>query len=130
MKEKAITLKTLGEATAQEVFDQVVRHLRSQDKQSIDVESKACCYRGDMGSKCAAGILISDDEYSKDFEDKGWGELLNYTDISCNHKGLIQSLQDCHDFEWVYGWMAKLKIIASEYNLTYPKDCEDWEGQV
>ena len=73
-----ITLKTLPQATAQEVFDQVAKHLLTQMKKSVAkraAESASdskdyCMYRGFDGTKCAAGCLISDDEYKPEFEQK------------------------------------------------------------
>lgn len=62
-----ITLATLAQATEQEVFDQVARHLLAQGVQStmmrLDGVSTTCQYRGEGGRKCAAGALIGDDEY-------------------------------------------------------------------
>jgi len=40
-----ITLKTLPQATAQEVFDQVARHLLTQGKKSISENNQYCMYR-------------------------------------------------------------------------------------
>ena len=65
-----ITLKTLGKATAQEVFDQVATHLLTQNERSLDGAS--CSYRNCDGLKCAAGCLISDDEYDNQMEGIDW----------------------------------------------------------
>ncbi len=54
-----ITLATLPEATAQEVYSQVRKHLLTQKMKSIE-EGKGCVYRGPDGLMCAAGCLISD----------------------------------------------------------------------
>jgi hypothetical protein len=39
-----ITLKTLHNATAQQVFDQVAKHLLEQDKSSRDLDGGFCEY--------------------------------------------------------------------------------------
>lgn len=55
-----ISLKNLHQATAQQVFDQVVGHLRSQGQKSQAVLKlgvvTACVYRNPDGLKCAAGV--------------------------------------------------------------------------
>ena len=59
-----ITLKTLPQATAQEVFDQITQHLLQQGKAAKSVTG-ACRYRIETAEgilKCAAGCLIADDE--------------------------------------------------------------------
>ena len=63
-----ITLKTLPQATAQEVFDQVTQHLLKQGKAARS-GTGACRYRVETRGeilKCAAGCLIADDEYAED----------------------------------------------------------------
>ena len=49
-----ITLKTLAQATEQEVFDQVVQHLREQGVQSQN--ENGCAYRGDGGLMWASWL--------------------------------------------------------------------------
>ena len=63
MKTK-ITLKTLEQATAQEVFDQVAEHMLTQYE--LSMLNDTCVYRGYSGLKCAAGCLIGDDEYNNE----------------------------------------------------------------
>ena len=65
-----ITLKTLPQATAQDVFDHVTQHLLKQGKRSVS-STGACQYRTEQAEgvlKCAAGCLITDDEYNSKFE--------------------------------------------------------------
>ena len=76
-----ITLKTLGQATAQEVFDQVSSHLLTQMKKSINPKNPSLCvYHADSGLKCAAGCLISDDEYTPRMAALGWDLLCEIYD--------------------------------------------------
>jgi hypothetical protein len=60
-----ITLKTLGKATLQQVFDQVANHLMDQGERAATVNSsgRVTCYYRLNDLKCAAGCLIGDDEY-------------------------------------------------------------------
>lgn len=116
-----ITLKTLHKATAQEVFDQVARHLLKQNEKCIIVSSngdESCRYRhGDK--KCAAGCFISEDEYKAEFETHRWKRLVEWGYVTSEHDDLICRLQDIHDFFSVYMWDAQLKNLAEEKNLSY-----------
>mgnify|MGYP003406154580 CR=1 FL=1 len=113
-----ITLKTLSQATAQEVFDQVARHLLTQGKKSISENNQYCMYRGFNGTKCAAGCLIADDEYRSEFEIKTWAELVmgGYV-VSKNHYVLIMKLQSVHDEYNIEDWKSILNRLAEESDL-------------
>lgn len=54
--------------TKQETFDYVVQHLYKQGKPAI--EGDHCRYRTSDGLMCAAGCLIHDNVYQRDFEKK------------------------------------------------------------
>ena len=125
-----ITLATLPTATAQEVFDQVVNHLRQQGEKSIDKNGN-CCYRHtDAGktTRCAAGCLISDDEY-----DQGLMETLLWRPNSHKwvpeehahkwvpeeHAHIIRELQRIHDGCNVDDWEARLEQLAERHGLNY-----------
>lgn len=89
--------------SAQEIFDTVVVHLMHQGWPSyykcggaIDGTIKACAYRGEEGRKCAAGILITDDEY-RGIEGCSWEDMVNKHGFTDEHKSLIQNLQMVHD---------------------------------
>lgn len=94
-----ITLANLAKATEQQIFDQVVSHMLKQGRQSA-LENGLCKYRGPEGLMCAAGCLMSDDEYNPNF-DKGagnWHSLVNKKIVPSHHSMLIRKLQICHDF--------------------------------
>jgi hypothetical protein len=97
-----ITLKTLPQATAQEVYDQVKTHLLTQNQMSL--KGDRCMYRGPNGLKCAAGILIGDDEYSDAMEGVSWPGLIGMLHIPDTHELLIRELQMVHDWEEVEDW--------------------------
>jgi hypothetical protein len=112
-----ITLKTLPQATAQEVFDQVAKHLLTQMKKSV-AKKNYCMYRGFDGTKCAAGCLISDDEYKLEFENHNWSHLsgTKYL-VPEEHCYLITKLQDIHDYYEPEDWRVKLNNLAEKSNL-------------
>lgn len=117
-----ITLKTLPQATAQEVFDQVATHLLKQNKKAIRESDGSCMYRTSSGLKCAAGCLIGDDEYTYEFEWQSWGDLATERIVTDSHFDLIFGLQRIHDNSKPSDWCARLEILAQELGLTMPKD--------
>lgn len=119
-----ITLATLPQATAQEVFDQVKNHLLTQNAKSImeganGADGEGCAYRGVRGLKCAAGCLIGDDEYKLSFENRTWGNLLHEQNFPLHHEALIRRLQYIHDAKDVSNWPYELKELAQEFHLNY-----------
>ena len=117
-----ITLKTLPNATAQEVFNQVAHHLLTQKVRSVGKDSDGnggCKYRGDNGTKCAAGCLIADDEYEPAFEDYAWNSLATVQKVVTNeHSALIQTLQQVHDQVDPVIWQQALDERAERFGLT------------
>lgn len=118
-----ITLKTLPQATAQMVFDQVVNHLRAQGKRS-DNSIGGCLYRNRHGLKCAAGCLIGDDEYLPEMDSMGakdtsWPVLVSSGMVPENHSVLISQLQNAHDQMDILPLEPRLKNIALDFELTY-----------
>ncbi len=70
-----VTLATLSDCTAQQVFNHVARHLLKQNKRSIDKHpdhSDLCRYRNGEGLSCSAGSLMSDDEYKPELNHEGF----------------------------------------------------------
>lgn len=111
-----ITLKTLPEATAQEVFDQIALHMLNQRKKSGDM---ANCYYRFNGLKCAAGCLISDDEYSEWMESNNWNDLVVDGSVPKEHSEMIRKLQSIHDIKDPLEWKTHLREYAEENNLKF-----------
>jgi hypothetical protein len=117
-----ITLKTLPQATEQEIFDQVVTHLITQGKTSMNKKGN-CVYRSPEGLKCAAGCLIADDEYLP-IMDSGclgtsWTNLVADSIVPPNHADFIRELQIIHDKNQPEHTEAYLIAFANEHNLNY-----------
>jgi hypothetical protein len=88
-----ITLQTLSTATPQEVFDQVVSHLNSQEFWILS-------YRDDDVPGCALGCLISDQEWSQigDMNNYApWSYLLIQNLVPPDHFILLTDLQYLND---------------------------------
>lgn len=121
-----ITLATLPEKTAQEVFTHIVTNLAAQKCQSTDYEGN-CKYRGSSGMKCAAGWCIGDDEYDLDLDkriDNSWTGIVDDGVAPENHKSLIQDCQDIHDNFHFGDWENEFTILANRLELEMPK--VDW----
>jgi len=117
---KKVTLKTLAEATAQQVFDQVAKHLLEQGVRSMSEapdEDEFCLYRGPEGLKCAAGCLISDNEYEDGMEGRGWRNLVNNGYASNAHIDIIDCLQSIHDKKEPSTWRKELLEISKRFDL-------------
>ncbi len=117
-----ITLATLPQATAQEVFDQVATHLLTQGKKSFLLRGvrKNCAFRGTYGLKCAAGCLMSDEEYSLDMEGLAWRTLVTEKKVPSEHCELIVRLQYLHDGVTPENWKRELEVLAREFKLRMP----------
>lgn len=115
-----ITLKTLPQATAQEVFDQVAGHLLRQMKQCInnDLSEPVCQYRYN-GLMCAAGCLIAEDEYTPEMEGLEWVSLVGEEFVPGNHEALIMDLQKIHDQWMPDNWARRLEQLAKEEGLEW-----------
>jgi len=116
-----ITLKTLPQATAQEVFDQITQHLLRQGKAARS-STGACRYRVEVQGeilRCAAGCLIADDEYTNRLEGEPWGLLVFNRAVPKKHCGLIKSLQNVHDKCSVREWPKQFERLSGQYKLQY-----------
>lgn len=113
-----ITLATLEKATAQEVFDQVVNHLREQKVPSEDDSGDMCMYRKEKDGvvlKCAAGCLIADNEYDPLMEGSCWESEKFFVPVE--HQELIRSLQKVHDNYSPEDWEYQLYRVTVNYYL-------------
>lgn len=111
-----ITLKTLPQATAQQVFDQVAMHLLNQNAKSI--ANGICQYRAGSLS-CAAGCLIGADEYRPEFEGQSWTYVVAKGLAPPAHATLIRELQHVHDVSGVMTWPWRLKQTAAKFELEF-----------
>lgn len=127
--------------TAQEVFDKVVHHLRTQQGQAVEVlddgDTGVCLYHAPDGKKCAIGVLISDEQYSSGMERAGsvYGLKSGYPDVVRSFTptdvrtpiAFLIELQAAHDTtsSWTndkfnYHGESRLAEIAEGYGLTIP----------
>ena len=114
-----ITLKTLEQATAQQVFDQVVSHLLAQNKKSIKFGTYNNCMYKSNDLMCAAGCLIASDEYEERMENNSWYSLVTLRLVPPYHSSLILRLQEIHDGYQPHQWKEKLILLANNQNLIF-----------
>lgn len=112
-----------SELTRQEVFDIVAEHLLTQRMRSVEPnDASICLYRGQNGLKCAVGILITDDEYSREMEYKNVSVLKNKNLLPerlIPHSGLLTVLQSVHDTPPTKNWKKELKKVCKNYQLQW-----------
>lgn len=109
--------------TKQEVFDKVLAHLRAQGRKALD-DRRQCMYRAPDGAKCAAGCLISDEQYGPRLEGKSANmskvhAALSASGVPEDAMPVVQELQGIHDSHSPDQWEAEFARLAKEYGLTY-----------
>ena len=83
--------------TAQEIFNRIAEHLRTQGRPALD-EAGDCVYRGPNGLRCAIGAIIPDYKYRRSFEHKTINTLLpRHFPRWIKHEELLSDLQELHD---------------------------------
>jgi hypothetical protein len=118
--------------TPQEIYNQVVAHLRQQNSQSLletPLADTACAYRGVDGKKCAVGCVIEDSEYRPWMEGLSIGGILLRLQSSdpcpalCErletHQGLLRGLQSVHDSYTPPELEGKFRRVAVIHDLQY-----------
>jgi hypothetical protein len=124
-------------SNCQELFDQCVTHLLTQNEQGTD-DNDNCVYRGQGGKKCAIGGILPDSLYEPCFENHQASLVLIRikhpranvpTRESCLTNGwllpitktkflkLADELQIMHDEVYVEDWYNSLLNIGKEFNL-------------
>lgn len=102
------------------IFDIVATHLLTQKAKSVN-KYGACMYRGLNGLKCAAGALISDEEYDPKMENMGISGVISrfglYWNMDYADQHFVSRLQHIHDLYAVQDWKAELYSFANYHNL-------------
>jgi hypothetical protein len=112
--------------SAQEVFDQVIAHARTQKvkaQRGGDLDSLRCMYRTPGGLKCFVGALIPDAHYEPKLDEKGYVVadligLFNFEYLK-PHERLLVDLQNVHDDWQPKEWEDRFQIVAGRHGLTY-----------
>lgn len=121
----------------QEIFDKVLTGLRAQAIASISETSNGCRYRGKNGTMCAAGMLVTDEEFDPKWEGRSVDDL----SMRCwwparliDDVPLARALQTAHDSAMprfprkenpdlhdlrINRWEELMAGVAKEFNLNY-----------
>ena len=118
--------------TLQDVVDKVKAHLVAQGRRCLDAD-KLCRYRGEDGTSCAVGCLITDEYYKDSFEGIGIDgpvfkavkcSLGIYPNKECSALyRVLSKLQAIHDASPPEDWPTLDKVISQHHNLSLPIDC-------
>lgn len=120
------------EQTPQQIFDTVVNHLRAQGAKSVALNEDGstqmagsvafCLYRSADGKrKCAAGAVITDEEYLPEMEGNVITAVMDRYKLThlFPHRELLAGLQQVHDFRSVEEWEENFKLVADQMGLIY-----------
>jgi hypothetical protein len=118
-----VTVHNLDEATEQDVFDAIARHLLTQREPSASEDGTSCLYFGPDGKRCAAGCLLT--EPLGKLNDEPWGRLVDAGVAPPHHRALIDRLQTIHDdatcrltLPLMVQWPLRLRALAEELGLS------------
>jgi hypothetical protein len=127
-----ISLATIDDVEPQVLFDYIVNALRKQGCRSLDIGTEFCRYRGSNGTKCAAGHVITDDEYNPNIEGKliqflvvenGKIEYNRIIENTSKNIDILRALQQTHDNFDVKDWEERFNSNAQSLGLKYtPKE--------
>lgn len=109
--------------TEQEIFDKVIKHLYTQKVQAI--RDGDCAYRGENGTMCAVGCLLTDEEYDEEMETMAV-DSINLPERLERHVELLGCLQTIHDHYLVGSnlFTDAVKDLSKVFNLTLPVEVE------
>ena len=111
------------------VFKTIATHMLTQKKASQD--RNTCLYRDGYGLSCAIGILINDDNYSKELEgyditdtrvSTAVANSLGSPPLNAKDRSFLGALQDFHDYSEPQYWRGELDIFSMKH---FKKDLED-----
>lgn len=116
-----ITIATLPDCTAQQVFDYIANHLLSQGEKCQEIDDiddgPLCVYKNSDNQRCAAGCLFGPGEYNPSFEGNNWVALREKGIVPAIHFGLITALQRVHDTRQADEWYTELKQLAKDFRF-------------
>lgn len=123
----APTMSTLFNFSKVEILDFVASKLIEQNAKSelkdyygdedSDVAEQICAYRGDSGTKCAIGHLLTDEEYTPEMEGSTiHGALLGrFLRNDSAMLDFLEELQNIHDVWSPSEWRTKFDALRIKY---------------
>lgn len=100
------------------MFDKICKHAKLGVK---SVGMSGCKYRGDNGSKCFAGVLIEDSDYTPELESCTVGILISLRKIPAirYQTMFLASMQQIHDQYQPKDWRRQLEKYATQNSLQF-----------
>jgi hypothetical protein len=104
-------------------FDFVMKSMIEQGRPSMG--RVGCRYRGEGGTKCAAGFFISDELYSEDIEGKNLSDEY-ITQLKCfegKSRSLLRAMQQAHDISsedpdnFMSQFRNRMRSVANNFGL-------------
>lgn len=138
-----VEIETGAKMTLQELYDIVWKHfVIEKGLASINPHTRLCCYRSPDGAKCAIGVVIPDEIYDPQMENRsirmlieGLGSFAAIPSIAKLFEGIpidtLGDLQYCHDkaaeysihhsdFDFHAEIKERLESFSRTYNLQIP----------
>jgi hypothetical protein len=102
-----------------EILETCIKGLIAQGRKSMDNQPiRNCSYRGANGTKCAIGMLITDEYYNSDFE--GAVIASNYDPTRCiipeRMAALKEALEKSTDYEYSEGELVVLEYLQETHD--------------
>lgn len=128
--------------TKQEMFNIFVPAIIKQGRKSMrNTVSTWCAYRSHDGLKCAVGMLIPDELYTPEWEQKSLSSIVEELFFSGPDRGdweefdsilgFLEQAQQSHDLaldsnsEFVADYIQRSKELARRHNLTWD---DNWDN--
>lgn len=107
--------------TPQELFDKTIAHLIFMSGPCIRPEDGQCMYRGEGGTRCAAGFWVPDDRWVPEMEGQVISSYAGHlSNEAAPHVRLISDLQhEVHDA--VTSWDRTMTSDDSSYIYTWDR---------
>ncbi len=104
--------------TRQAIFDKVATHLLTQKKKSLVKINEgsyiaACAYRGDNGTMCAVGCLLTDNDIKLVKEGDSSDVVCETITRLGDFRDILYELQHLHDAYKPSKWINKLSLLAT-----------------
>ena len=106
--------------TRQEVFDKVARHLQQQGQPAMRQGRPVLQTRRGPLQKSAIGCLLDRYTPAAELTEQYRENLLRQSGVDMEqNRDLVESLERIHDCEVPENWLAALRSVADELNLSH-----------
>lgn len=125
---------------SQQIFDEIVTHIRTQGQRAFNPDTRKCKYRYTLFDsdgnpsgvlKCAVGAIIPDKNYDRKIEGKQAIEVCQLKAVPYKYRNsqkkidMLSELQSCHDHSdyhpeyFLRDFESRVQFCADNFNLVY-----------